>query len=267
MSIPDPSLADGDGTRSVRRRALTWPRLIGLLVVVALLPSFIDVFVLDGRSDSLFPDQEAVNDRAISSAVTMLIVVAAVSMLRWWPDVLHEQLRARAWVWAVPVLFLGTSLALTDYTRIATAGVSITLVLLVAVLCIAIGEELLFRGVTLVFLRGRSREWVAAAVSCVIFGLMHFPAGPVQVVASALFGWLLYLCRRVSGGIVVPIAVHAAWDFSVFTSFLTASPETSSNASIALSLLTIVFVAITTIGWKLWQPQGDEPATRAVAGP
>lgn len=33
-------------------------------------------------------------------------------------------------------------------------------------------------------------------------------------------GYLLYLCRRIGGGMVLPIVVHRSWDFSTFSSEL-----------------------------------------------
>lgn len=50
------------------------------------------------------------------------------------------------------------AVALTDYGRLSTAGVLFSLTLAGATLCIAAGEELIFRGIVLRFLRLRYRE-------------------------------------------------------------------------------------------------------------
>lgn len=233
-----------------RRRRLGWPMLVGLLVVFALLPSFVAVFAFGARSNFSFPDQETVTHEALTVAIGLLVVVAFVSWLRWWPEVLHEQLRTGRWVWLVPASILAVSIALADYGRMREAGAAIIGTLLLAVLFIAAGEELLFRGVVLLFLRGRQREAIAAMLSSLMFGLIHFPAGPVQVVSSMVFGYLLYLTRRVSGGLVLPIAVHAAWDFSVFTSATTATPSSGSNASVALALLSVVLLVVVAVAHR-----------------
>ena len=104
----------------VRQRRLTWPRLVGLLVVFALLPSFISVFVLNARAEFTFPDQKSVTDHLIAAGISMLVAVLAVTWLRWWPAVVHEQNRTRLWVWIVPGTFLVVSIALLDYSRART---------------------------------------------------------------------------------------------------------------------------------------------------
>ena len=246
--MSSPPVPDNPGTRR-----LTWPRLVGLLVVFALLPSFIDVFVLNARAEFTFPDQKSVTDHLIGAGIGMAVAVLAVTWLRWWPAVVHERHRTRSWVWIVPGSFLLVSIGLLDYSRAAQAGALLAATLLATVSCIAIGEELLFRGIALTFLRSRYRETVAAVVSSLLFGLIHFPAGPVQVVFSMVFGYLLYLTRRVSGGILLPIVVHAAWDFSVFTSFTTANPG-KSNASVALALLSVVLLVVTLVAHKRIDP-------------
>jgi membrane protease YdiL (CAAX protease family) len=243
-------------------RRLGWPGLVGLLVTFALLPAFVSVLFLHARSDARFPDQASVNDRALTAGIGALVVVLAVTWLRWWPVVLHERLRARRWVWVVPISVLVVSIPLIDYDRAGRAGGWVIGGLLAATLLIAAGEELMFRGVVLVFLRLRYAELVAAVGSSVLFGLAHFLAGPVQVVFSIAFGYLLYLVRRVSGGLVLPIVVHAAWDFSVFSSATTADPASGSDASVALAILTVVLVLLVVVAHR-W----INPSTSAPAGP
>lgn len=239
---PTPRTADRPGRR------LTWPALVGLLALFALLPSFVNVFILHARSDFRFPDQASVTRTVVTASIGLLVVVLAVTWLRWWPDVLREERRTRAWVWVIPLSVLVVSLAFADYPRAAKAGALLSLTLILGTLLIASGEELLFRGIVLVFLRGRHSEVTAAIGSSVLFGLVHFPAGPVQMAFSMAFGYLLYLTRRASGGIALPILVHAAWDLSVFTSATTDHPADGSNASLALALLTLVLLVVVIIG-------------------
>ena len=96
--------------------------------------------------------------------------------------------------------------------------------------------ELLFRGMVLRLMRDHHRDLIAVAAASALFGLSHIVAGPLNVVFSAMFGYLLYYTRRVSGGILVPIAVHALYDFSVWSSVTTDAPAKDGNASPALAL-------------------------------
>jgi membrane protease YdiL (CAAX protease family) len=237
------------------RRHLSWLGLIALLVAFAMVPAIVDVLVLHGEGDAVFPDQETVNDFAMVKGIGLLIVVVAISALRWWPVVLREQLRARRWVWIVPISLLAASVATIDYGRLATAGVALGLTLLLGALFIGVGEELLFRGLVLTFLRDRYREWMAAVVSSLLFGAFHFLAGPVHIVTSAVFGYLLYYVRRVSGGIWLPILVHTAFDFSVFSGYTTADPVVDPSSGFVLTTLSAVLLVVLLVGRRAAEPR------------
>ena len=115
-------------------------------------------------------------------------------------------------------------LSVTQWSEIALSHLA-TLVL--ACLLIGINEELLTRGIVLVGLRGSTKNEVLVWLgSTALFGLMHVPnglfgiglsGGLVQAVFTFLLGSGLYLLRRISGTILLPIAIHALWDFSSFS--------------------------------------------------
>jgi len=249
------STTTSDPTGAVTRRHLSWLGLISLLVAFTLVPAIVDVFVLHRQGDEAFPDQVSVTGFALSKVVGLVIVVLAISALRWWPTVVNEELRTRRWVWVVPISLLVVSVATIDYGRLATAGVVLGLTLLLATLLIGAGEELLFRGVTLTFLRARHREWIAALVSSLLFGAFHVLGGPVHIVSSLIFGYLLYYVRRVSGGIWLPILVHAAWDFAVFSGLTTAVPDADPDTGFILNVLSVVLLIVLLVGRRAAEPR------------
>lgn len=246
---------------------MSWAVLIGVLLAFMLIPAIVDVVVLHSPSHGEYPDQASVNVLVIGKLVSVAIVVAAISLARWWPVVLREELRVRAWVWLLPIAFVVVSVALIDYTRLATAGLALSLTLLLGTVLIAGGEELLFRGMVLTFARDRSGEMTAAVATSVVFGLSHVVAGPVNVVFSAVFGYLLYYVRRVSGGIVVPVVVHAVYDFSVFSSLTTAEPDAAGDASPALVLVTIALLVVMVVGRRRAELPSVRPRTAASSSP
>ncbi|WP_042216568.1 CPBP family intramembrane glutamic endopeptidase [Demequina mangrovi] len=239
---------------------MTWPGLLGLLIAFLLVPSFVSVIFLDSQSERLFPDAHAGLKVAIVHAVGTAIVALAITLKRWWPAVLHERLRVRGWVWIAPLAIVVTAAALADWERVGDAGAGTFAAVALGVLMIALGEELMFRGVWIVFLRARMGELGVAIVSSLAFGLVHFLAGPVQVVFSALLGFVLYFARRVSGGLMVPVLVHVAWDLSVFTAFMTDDPADGSDASFALALVNVLLVIVLAVAWRRTAPRSVEDA-------
>jgi len=247
--------------RSTTRRSVGWPALLGLLVSFALLPAFFGVIVLHRSGGSVeFPDQESVSTLAGEKVFELGLVVLAITWLRWWPVVLHERHRVRRWVWLVPGTFLLASIAMVDYSRLREAGILLAATLVLSILLIAVSEELMFRGLVLTFLRDRAPEWVAAVGSSVLFGLFHVPAGPINVVSSMVFGYLLYYTRRVSGGLLVPIVIHAAWDVAVFSGLTTATPATDSATGFTLVLVMVALLIVMVAGRRAAEPAPAEPA-------
>jgi membrane protease YdiL (CAAX protease family) len=229
---------------------MSWVALVVMLVTYALLPAFFDVLVLHKASGAEIPTQQVASDLVLGSAFEVMLVVVAITAYGWWTPVLHEPLRTRRWLWVIPGAFLVASLVKVDYGRLAQAGLALSLTLLVATLLIAVSEELAFRGMVLTFLRDRYREWVAAAITALLFGAFHVIAGPVHVVMSAIFGYLLYFVRRVSGGILLPIVVHAAWDLAVFSGLTTTSPATDPDTGLVLTLISFALLAAVLVGHR-----------------
>ena len=255
MSNPEHDLVDAPAAH----RPMSWVALIGVLLAFMFLPAIVDVVVLKHTSTGDYPDQDSVNVLLIGQSIALAVVVLTISLARWWPVVLHERLRVRPWVWVVAVAPVVTAVALTDYGRLATAGVTLGLTLLLGTLLIGVSEELMYRGVVLTFLRDRYREVIAAVGTTLIFGLSHITAGPLGVLASAVFGYLLYYMRRVSGGILVPIVVHTVYDFSIFSALTTADPAESGNASFALFLLALVLLLVMIVFHRRAELPAREP--------
>ncbi len=105
---------------------------------------------------------------------------------------------------------------------------------------VAISEEGLLRGYPLVALSRAISFWPAAAISSVVFALLHLPhagesaAGIVSVVFSGLV--LAYSFRR-SGGLWFAWGWHAAWDFT--ETFVFGAPDSGVPARDSL-LVTVL---------------------------
>jgi membrane protease YdiL (CAAX protease family) len=145
------------------------------------------------------------------------------------------------------------------------------LTLLGSVLLIGLGEELMFRGITLETIRrvGHTTELKAALWTALIFGGVHatniFTEGAgafLQAAIAIISGLLFYITYRVSGTISVPVILHAGWDFSMFSGNLGIDPAPyifTPVALLTLLVLTILMIARRHVIWP--SATRDRPST------
>ena len=185
--------------------------------------------------------RQIASETSLVQAVIQPLGIAAVLLAvfnnwaGWWRATLFETPRVRRPLLLAALLlamlgFIAATLGSTDF-----AAITLRHLALVAVTTLLVGfcEEMVSRGILLVSLRGslRSEAWVWF-VSSAMFGLLHatnafFGVGPlalVQVVLAFCVGSGLYLLRRLGGTLLLPMLVHAAWDFSTLASGLDADP-------------------------------------------
>lgn len=231
------STQEPGGALAPGRRRLGWVGVVTLWVAFAFLPAIVD-YLVHGTFDNYFPDVSRVTSLLPGRLVEFALIVVVITVLRWWGVVLHERLRARAWVWVVVVVPLAMSLWFIDRDNVLESGWALTLGVLVISLLIGFSEELFFRGVILTAMRDRyGREWLAALITTVIFGLSHFSGGVPNMVSTLVTGFLFYWMRRVSGGILVPALVHSIYDFAIYTSYSGPTPADTDSLSLAVFLV------------------------------
>jgi membrane protease YdiL (CAAX protease family) len=131
-------------------------------------------------------------------------------------------------LWLIPICWFAICAARLVTTPWGGFDATYFLVLAVATVMVGFNEELLFRGIIAHGARGTG-AWTEARVmlvSAVAFGLFHLPnvlVGQalqptlIQVAYASVMGVALYAAMRVSGTILLPIAMHALWDFSTFS--------------------------------------------------
>jgi hypothetical protein len=164
----------------------------------------------------------------MSFGVSVLFVVAVVTALGWWRPVLRDHRPVRRWVWAVPIIMGVAVLGGINYRELAGKGAGFTLLLLLGALLVGCSEEGMYRGIGVTTFRVNGySEGKVALWSSVAFGLSHatniFSVGRIafaQVLTAAVAGYLLYLIRRLGGGLLLPVIVHGLRDFGLFTSRL-----------------------------------------------
>lgn len=166
----------------------------------------------------------------------------------------YERHSVRRWVAIVPIAMVVVAFTTTDFANLVDAGPGLTILLAVATLLVGVHEELMIRGLALRALRDRHREWAAAVWSSLIFGAFHLlnivvvgGAAVSQAGWATVLGYLLYLCRRVGGGIWLPIGVHAIWDFSSFSPNLREPDAMAGGRYVIQFLVTVVLPIIVLV--------------------
>ena len=183
----------------------------------------------------------------VPMAVLAALLLALTSWLGWWPAVLGEGLPAPRWLLAVPALFLAGALVNLALTAWDSRPLALVAYLALGTLLVGFNEEIVFRGLMVVGLRGRHGEALVCLYSSLAFGLLHganfflgqgFADTLVQVVYAFFVGVVLYVVRRATGTILVCMALHALWDFSSFVR----PGSLPESGGIALSTLVGSFV-------------------------
>jgi hypothetical protein len=161
-------------------------------------------------------------------------------------------------LWLIPLFWFGLCAARLWVTPWANFDAVYYAVLAVATLMVGFNEELLFRGILAHGARGTG-SWTEARVmlvSAVGFGLFHLPnvlagqaLGPtlMQVGYASVMGIALYAAMRVSGTIMLPIAMHALWDFSTFSAKGAEMPTALSLAVLAMLAATVLLCAVAVV--------------------
>ena len=199
-------------------------------------------------------------------AVGALVLALVTTALGWWRPVLWElpassPPRPPRWLLAVPLLvFIGTLLGI-DYGNLGEMGGAMILWLALGTALVGFSEEIAYRGLAVVGFRGGYGEVKVWLFSAILFGLLHgvnvvLGQGAVPTIRQVIFAFVLgsvfYAIRRISGTIIVPMVIHALWDFGSFTHVAGKATGVASRLDVTaagMSLLQqlLVFVAVVLV--------------------
>ena len=214
-----------------RGRTLSVVGLLGLFLVLMVIQfgsglvgrvfgwDEVDYADLGSSAESLLQNVLA-PDLVVTAAVLVVLAV-----LGWW-YVAREDRRVPKWMWLFPLLIAAVALVVADWGRLSDLGGSYIAALAVSMLVVAFNEEFIFRAILLNGFRQHGSEVYAWAFATALFALSHgmnlFGGSTVaavvpQILQAFILGTIFYLTKRVSGTIVIPILIHALWDFSFFS--------------------------------------------------
>jgi len=226
VGVATPIIQDLDG---VKRKPTLW---LGLLVFAGYLGVFIAtnrILARDFDYGDVVKTAENTRDGVflpvlVASAYLTIVTTA----LGWWRPAIFEPRRRVAlpkWMWLIP--FFAILCPLLDIWRSDHRGEftnSHWFWLIAGFALVGYSEELATRGLLLVGARTKLiEEWVAV-LTAALFSLMHglnFVFGQdakttlLQIAGTFPMGLAFYVCRRVSGNLIVAMVFHALYDLGL----------------------------------------------------
>ena len=231
-----------------------WPVAVGVYVVYNLI-IFATWRAVGAHYADLVSEHAALKSLVLPLSLGAVFAGGTVTYLGWWRPALWETAKAsRKWL-LLPVLAVMGGFIAVHATSIHWSALSQPhlAMLIAAGLMVGFNEELVTRGVLVTGVRGAtSNELWVWFWSSVLFGAMHIPnaffgiplfASLIQGLFAFLMGGAFYLVRRLSGTILLPMVLHAGWDFVSFSS-------QASHSAVPLSPLFqfgTYFVAIVSV--------------------
>jgi membrane protease YdiL (CAAX protease family) len=253
VSTSDPS-SDPDVPTS--GRSLSTVGFVVLVVVylaiVQLVP-FVSTAHLDNVAYASFPDSETVWwSLVVPVGISFLFAAGVASWLGWWPQMLRDHRPVNRWVWFVPVVMILAVALGTDYGTVGDKSVGYLLLLLLGAGLVGVTEETVFRGIGVTAFRANGfTEPRVALWTSVIFGLAHGsnvlspgPSAFIQVLTTAIAGFFFYLVLRVTGLLVMAMALHGLWDAGLFTGNTTDQPYIGGVVFLLANLLIAIVLLV-----------------------
>ena len=235
----------------------TW-RVALIVFVVYNLVVFATWFATDADYTTMTAADNIASNIVLPLGLGAIYLFVVLSYMGWWQPVMRENTHgAPKWMMWVLLLiaagFIGAHLTTTNWSAITATHL---LLLVAAGVLVGFNEEALTRGILVVGCRGSTKNEVYVWLfSSVLFGLMHLPntlfclpfaGGVAQVFFAATAGTGFYILRRVSGTLLVPMAVHGLWDFATFSHGASGAPTNfaATPFQFAMYVVSIVFVVI-----------------------
>jgi len=228
---------------------------MGLLLYVGYLAIFLTTWTINGV-DYLRIGESVETTKLWYAYPTLFgcaFLVIAISMLGWWRMVLFDASKSGPrWVWILPVVIAG--IILNNFSGLQTGKLSSELLMwsTLGAVGVGFGEETITRGTMIVGLRSRFPEVRVWLISTLLFSALHIPnvifglplwQMPLQVLFTFIFGSGMYVVRRTSGTLILPMVLHGLWDSSLFLSISTGvEPSAVQYAVYPLAIICVIAV-------------------------
>ncbi|MBN7794647.1 CPBP family intramembrane metalloprotease [Microbacterium esteraromaticum] len=187
-------------------------------------------------------------------AAGAIVLVVATSVLGWWKPALFDKQPGARWAIIPGALLAVVAIAVLFVKDTSGLAPIVWILAIVGSIGVGFGEEMATRGVLVVGLRARFTEPLVWLISTALFMALHIPNGffgaglgvLIQLPLTFGAGTILYLARRSTGTLLVPMLIHGLWDFSTFIGVhTTASSSIGVYLNILLGIFALIVVLIT----------------------
>lgn len=201
----------------------------------------------------------------VAFPILSLAVVLAIFITRggWWKPILWDERPVPRWLLLMPLLLAATIALTFDPQRVAQRESAFLLWAALGTLGVGFCEEVVYRGIAVVGFRERLPEWMAWLFSSLLFALIHFwntfagqswAATQDQLVSTFIFASFMYTSRRATGTIVVPMLLHAAWDFSLFASAPAGKAAGNQDPMLGYFMYAMMALFVVSAYWLFVRP-------------
>lgn len=222
--------------------------MLGLLFGIGYIVLFIGLNMVLGSNMTDMSTAERLVPFAASLAICAVTATVITTVLGWWPYVLRDRTKVGGAVRLVPIVWAIVIVIVLAAGQGWTIATDRLLLFVVMAILVGFSEELAYRGLTLVGFRGGVSEQRAWLFATILFALLHLPnaligsplaGAAIQTGLAFLGGTSLYMIRRTSGGIVLAMAFHGAWDF---VNFINQNPTMSAIPTLTNVVLFVLFL-------------------------
>lgn len=221
MSRTTDQTRDGLGSRPARVQPGLLPALLVFVIYVALIFGLQRLIGGDVDYTEIADSSDNFRDYiVIPIGIVSVFLAIVTTYLGWWRPALFEARSTPVWMIAWPVLTI-VALVVNIVADVEPWDTEFLVMVLLGFAFVGFSEELMTRGLLLTGARARFGELLSWFISTACFGVMHGlnalngqDAGTtaVQIALTFVSGTLLYFARRVSGTLLVPMAIHALFD-------------------------------------------------------
>jgi len=197
---------------------------------------------------------------ALPTLLGSAFVTMAISALGWWKNTIFESKKSGPkWTYILPLSMLAVILANLMAVNVPNLTIGLLVWSILGGLGVGFGEEVINRGSLIIGLRSKYREDMVWFISTLLFAALHIPnvlfglslsQMLTQLVLAFIMGTAFYVMRRVSGSLLLAIALHGLWDSSIFLPMATGSHGFIVGALIVYILAIICTVPVLKASWK-----------------